>query len=105
LGGNPKNKGGTMGNGEFKAQGGISAILEGFDFDAKCDVVGFDFAYLAKRQDAITKTNAGARWSGEISELIQKAKPGDAYFFDDVKCKCPGDAAARNLGGLAFKIR
>ncbi len=105
LGGNPKNKGGTMGNGEFKAQGGMSAILEGFDFDAKCDVVGFDFAYLAKRQDPITKINAGARWSGEIAELIQKAKPGDAYFFDDVKCKCPGDIAARNIGSISYKIK
>lgn len=104
LGGSPKNKGGRMGNGEFKAQGGIAALLENFDFDAKCDVVGFDVTYLPKRQDPITAQNSGARWSGQVQEYIHKAKPGDAYFFDDVKCKCPGDPAARNIGGFAYKI-
>ena len=29
------NSGGAIGNGEFKAQGGVAAILENFDFDAK----------------------------------------------------------------------
>jgi gliding motility-associated protein GldM len=105
LGGNPKNKGGVMGNGEFKAQGGISALLEGFDFDAKCDVVGFEMTYLPKRQDPITAVNSGARWSGQVPDLIQKAKPGDAYFFDAVKCRCPGDPAARDIGGISYKIR
>ena len=105
LGGNPKNKGGAMGNGEFKAQGGISAILEGFDFDAKCDVVGFEVTYLPKRQDPITAQNGGARWNSSVQEYVNKAKPGDAYFFDDVKCKCPGDPAARNIGSFAYKIR
>lgn len=105
LGGKITNKGGTMGNGEFKAQGGMSAMLDGFDFDAKCDVVGFELNYVAKRQDVITKTNNGARWNSEVSSLIEKAKPGDVYYFDEVKCKCPGDAASRNIGGITYKIR
>lgn len=100
-----KHKSKAMANGEFRAQGGIATVLENFDFDAKCDVVGFEATYLPKRQDPISKQNSGARWNGEIQEMISKAKPGDSYFFDDIKCKCPGDPAARNLGGLAFKIR
>jgi gliding motility-associated protein GldM len=95
----------AMPNGEFKAQGGIAAVLENFDFDAKCDIVGFEMTYLPKRQDPISRPNGGARWNGDVQEMINKAKPGDSYFFDDIKCKCPGDAAARNLGGMAFKIR
>lgn len=100
-----KHKSKAMANGEFRAQGGIATVLENFDFDAKCEVVGFEATYLPKRQDPISKQNSGARWSSEVQDWISKAKPGDAYFFDDIKCKCPGDAAARNLGGLAFKIR
>jgi gliding motility-associated protein GldM len=100
-----KHRSKAMANGEFKAQGGIAAILENFDFDAKCDIAGFEATYLPKRQDPISKQNSGARWNGDVQDMINKAKPGDAYFFDDIKCKCPGDAAARNLGGLAFKIR
>lgn len=100
-----KHRSKAMPNGEFKAQGGIGAVLENFDFDAKCDVVGFEMTYLPKRQDPITKQNGGARWSSDVQGMINKAKPGDAYFFDEIKARCPGDAAARNLGGLAFKIR
>lgn len=100
-----KHRSKAMANGEFKAQGGIAAVLENFDFDAKCDIVGFEVTYLPKRQDPISKVNSGARWNSDAQDMINKAKPGDAYFFDDIKCKCPGDAAARNLGGLAFKIR
>ncbi|MBP6825509.1 MAG: gliding motility protein GldM [Saprospiraceae bacterium] len=100
-----KHRSKAMPNGEFKAQGGIAAILEAFDFEAKCDIVGFEMTYLPKRQDPIAKNNSGARWNSEVGEMINKAKPGDSYFFDDIKCKCPGDQAARNIGGLAFKIR
>ena len=100
-----KHRSKSMGNGEFKAQGGIASVLENFDFDAKCDIVGFETTYLPKRQDPITAQNAGARWNSTVQDYINKAKPGDSYFFDDIKCKCPGDPAARNIGGLAFKIR
>jgi len=96
----------SLGNGEFKAQGGIAAMLDNFDFEAKCDVVGFVTTYLAKRQDPSPPTpNAGARFNGPSAEYVQKAKPGDAYFFDDIKVKCPGDSNPRNLGGLTFRIK
>lgn len=98
-------KGGSLPNGTFKAQGGIAAILENFDFDAKCNIIGFEVTYLAKRQDPVSRSNSGARWNADVQGFINKAMPGDAYFFDDIKCKCPGDAQARNLGGLAFKIK
>ena len=95
-----------MGNGEFKAQGGIASVLQNFDFEAKCNVVGFTTTYLAKRQDPSPPTpNAGARWNSKTASYISKAKPGDAYFFDDVKVKCPGDNYPRNLGGLTFRIK
>ena len=100
-----KHRSKAMANGEFKAQGGIASVLENFDFEAKCDIVGFEVTYLPKRQDPITKNNGGARWGGDVQEMINKARPGDSYFFDDIKTKCPGDPVARNIGGLAFKIR
>jgi gliding motility-associated protein GldM len=100
-----KHKSGSMGNGEFKAQGGIAGVLENFDFDVRCSVVGFKAVFLAKRQDPVEYTNSGAKWGGDVQGLINKAKPGDTYFFDDIKVSCPGDAAGRNLGGLSFKIK
>ena len=95
-----------MGNGEFKAQSGIAAVLQNFDFDVKCEVVGYALTYLAKRQDPTPPIpNAGIRFGGPVQERVNNAKPGDAYFFDDIKAKCPGDAVPRNLGGLTFRIK
>ncbi|MCW5924827.1 MAG: gliding motility protein GldM [Saprospiraceae bacterium] len=95
----------SMGNGEFKAQSFVDAVLENFDFEARCEIVGFEVTYLPKRQDPISRVNGGKRFTGDVQALVNQAKPGDSYFFDDIKCKCPGDAAARNIGGLAFKIQ
>lgn len=101
-----KFRGGSIGNGEFKAQGGIIPVLENFDFEAKCEVMGFTVTYLAKRQDPSPPiSNSGARWNGQVQDMINRAKPGDSYFFDDIKVKCPGDGAGRNIGSLAFKIK
>ena len=92
-------------NGTFKAQGGVAAVLENFDFDAKCNVGTYTVAYQKKRADVIEKTNNGARYNSDVRSLIQRASPGDVYYFLDIKAKCPGDIAGRKLGDLVFKIR
>jgi gliding motility-associated protein GldM len=99
-------RGGTVGNGTFKAMTFMNAVLENFDFEAKCSITGFEFTYLAKRQDpSPPKTNGGERFGSDIMEMINKAKPGDAYFFDNIKARCPGDNNSRDLGSMSFKIK
>lgn len=92
-------------NGTFKAQGGVAAVLENFDFDAKCEVAGYTVAYQKKRADVVEKTNTGARFNPDVQDLIRRAEPGDVYYFLDIRAKCPGDIAPRKLGDLVFKIR
>ena len=99
------NTGGQIGNGEFKAQGGVSAILDGFDFDAKCQIQGFIITRQAKRADPVEVNNRGARWTSQARELVNKAKPGDVFYFDNVKAKCPGDPAGRKINPMVFKIK
>lgn len=95
-----------MGNGEFKAQSGIAAVLKNFDFNAKCEIVGFTLTYLKKRSDPTPEIpNSGARFGAAVEERVRQAGPGDAYFFDNIKCKCPGDAVPRPLPGLTFRIK
>ncbi|MFT5646131.1 MAG: hypothetical protein ACI976_000809 [Aureispira sp.] len=96
---------GLMGSGEFKAQLGLAAWLENFDFDAKCKVQSFTMYYTRKRQDAVELKGGGGRFSGQIATAVKQAKPGDQYAFTDVKARCPGDKAGRRVNGLTFKIR
>lgn len=96
---------GAMGSGEFRAQPGLAAWLDNFDFDAKCQVQSYTLYYTAKRQDPVELKGQGGRFSGPISNVVSRAKPGDQYAFTEVKARCPGDKAGRRVNGLAFKIR
>ena len=96
---------GQMGNGEFKAQQGIIPWLENFDFDAKCKIDGFTLTKVAKRQDPIQHTNRGGRFDDKARRMVGSAKPGDTYYFENVKARCPGDAAGRKINSMVFKIK
>ncbi|MEM1326484.1 MAG: gliding motility protein GldM [Bacteroidota bacterium] len=100
-----RSKGGSMGNGEFKAQSGVLAILDGFDFDARCTIQGYNLVRVPKRQDAVNSNNAGARYNAKSQRLVAAAKPGDIYYYENIKAKCPGDRAGRPLGTMVFNIK
>lgn len=96
---------GSMGNGEFKAQRGVIPWLDGFDFDAKCKIQGFNLVRVAKRQDPVHSNNAGGTFNEKSLRLVRSAKPGDTYYFENVKARCPGDAAGRKINSMVFKIK
>lgn len=101
-----KNKKSVMGNGEFKAYKSLRAELQNFDFDARCTIKGFRLVYVEKRQDAIPNANrTGGKYDAKTQALVDRAKPGDRYFFENIKCTCPGDAAARDLGTIGITIK
>ncbi|MEM1087441.1 MAG: GldM family protein [Pseudomonadota bacterium] len=97
--------GGAIGNGEFKAQGGLGAISAVPSVDRDCRIQGYTLTYMAKRQDPVDSVNTGARYNAKSKRLVAQAKPGDRYFFDNVKIKCAGDTAGRRANSLAFSIR
>jgi gliding motility-associated protein GldM len=105
LGNGPSAKGGLMGSGEFKAQLGIAAILENFDFEAKCQIQDYDCTWIRKNEDPVTSQNNGTRFEGKTATVVGQAKPGNSYLFENIKAKCPGDNVARNIGSLSFRIR
>lgn len=95
----------SMGSGEFKAQQALIPVLQGFDFDARCDIVGFNFYRSAKRQDPETNTNKGGKFDVRTKEIQQKAKPGDIFLFEGIKCRCPGDQVNRPLPNMVLRIK
>ncbi|TVQ47989.1 MAG: hypothetical protein EA362_05945 [Saprospirales bacterium] len=97
--------GGGMGDGQFKAQRGVIAHLENFDFDARCEIAGFQLVRVARRQDPEIVQNAGGSFDGEARRLIDQASPGDRYFFENVRARCPGDTAPRRINDMVWNIR
>lgn len=100
-----KSRGGVMSSGEFKAQGGVSAVLENFDFEAKCDLSGYRVVRVPRRADPEIAENPGAKYRQDARRIVNKARPGDRFFFENIKCRCPGDPAARDLGQMVFNIK
>jgi hypothetical protein len=93
-----------MNSGEFKAQRGLFAVLENFDFDARCEILGYQIVRVPRRQDPEVEANRGGGYGAEARGLVERAKAGDTYYFENVKAKCPGDASGRDINQLVFKI-
>ena len=103
LGGNKND--GLIGSGEFKAQRGLLAVLDRFDFDARCEIIGFSLTRIERNGDPRSITNKGGIYQAEAKRLVSLAKPGDLYLFDNVRVRCPGDVASRKINSLVFKVR
>ena len=96
---------GILPNGVFKANEGIIPTLDNFDFEARCNIVSYRLVRSPKREDPKIAENKGNRFGPETQNLINMAKPGDRYFFEEVKCKCPGDVGPlREINPLTFVI-
>ena len=98
-------QGGSIGTGQFKAQKGMSAVLERFEYDVNCEIMGFIVTHIPKGQDYSDSVNRGAEFTEKSRRLIDKAKPGDFYFFDKIKARCPGDVAGRAINSMVFRIK
>jgi hypothetical protein len=99
------NKTGNITASEFKAQLGLIAWLNDFDFDAKCSVDSYTLYYTARRKDPVVLKARGGKFKGTINKIIKQAASGDQYTFTNVKVKCPGDVVGRPANSLYFKIR
>ena len=89
----------------FRVQAGVLAILENFDFEAKCNVDRFEMIYIAPRQDALLEQNKGPRFTARAKRLVGRAKPGDRFLFRDIRAKCPGDKVTREINDMIFTIK
>ena len=100
-----RSRGGCFGGGSFKATSGIVAVIEGLDIDARCSITSFNMTYVAKKQDPITLPNQGGSFNGSVTNCTNRAKPGDIFYFDDIKARCLGDDTDRLLNSLVFSIK
>ncbi|MBS1773550.1 MAG: gliding motility protein GldM [Bacteroidetes bacterium] len=91
----------------FKAQIGVLAALDNFDFDARFVVTAFQFSVVPKRGEAIGPypvTGAKFENSKQVLEAIARCKPGDKVFIDEIKAVGP-DRTTRSLNAIALTLR
>jgi len=100
LGG--KLRGGNTQPGSIKAQSGIVALLENFDFEARFDVQSFQMVYSSKGE-IFKSEGAGPIFNQQMKSFLDRAKPKDIIFIDEIKVIGP-DKVPRKLGQIAFTI-
>ncbi|MCB9308366.1 MAG: M48 family metalloprotease [Lewinellaceae bacterium] len=86
---------------------GPEAILENFDFDAVCDIVGYTLTVVPGNADPVSMPVKGSQFPERAKKLFETLSADGiaGVYFDDIKVKCPGDAAARRVGSMAFRIK
>lgn len=100
-----QSRGGKIAANVFKAQAGLYAFLDNFDFEARCNIVGYELVYVPQRADAVRSVNAGGNFTSQSKALVDRARPGDSYFIQEIKARCPGDEASRPIGTMTFSIQ
>ena len=89
----------------LRAQKGIQAELKDFYFEGvRYTVTSYNFVLAAKRQDLVTASGSGSSFSGQVSSLLSKVKPGDAVWFENIRAKGP-DGSSRKLNSVVLKVQ
>lgn len=97
--------GSQLGNGAFKAQGGMAAMLNCCGFDARCEIVSYTIIRVSKDNKVERAENTGARYGNSAQKIVQNAGSGDTYVYSHILAKCPGDTAPRVLNNVVIDIR
>jgi hypothetical protein len=89
----------------FRAQLGVAAVLENFDFDTKFNITGYDFSYQPKRGDYQGPMHTStAYFPEEAKRLLDKMKPGDRIYIDNVRAVGP-DGTTRGLNSITLLLQ
>lgn len=99
--------GGMLRAAVFRAQAGIPAALDNFDFDARFRVISYDFSYMPKRgeyQGPFTVNSARFDANQQVSSYQKtQARPGDKIFIENIKAKGP-DGRTRILNNIVLTL-
>ena len=87
---------------ELTASQGVAAVMKDFDFDLRFTVTKFNISMSVGGQ-FISKSSPNNRVTGEMKEMLKRAKNGQKVFIEGIRAKGP-DGTVRSLGSLAFKV-
>ncbi|MBX3252941.1 MAG: gliding motility protein GldM [Chitinophagaceae bacterium] len=88
---------------QFKAMGGVRAVLQNSEFEANYSVVSYTIADLSS-PDYNPITNNGPVWTGAAQTLVNNLKPGRGVYIDNIKAKGP-DGRVISLKSMSFILR
>ena len=97
-------RGGSIKLYRFKQQKGINVTLGAIPLKEKCEIIDYEMTRQSKGTDVISIKNKGAKFSTESQKIVNEARKGDIYYFDHIRCECPGDPGGRKINSMVFRI-
>lgn len=90
---------------KFKAQTGLLAVLQNFEFDAYFTVEKFTVYFSGPGYDDVLSTdNTGSTFTQDYYNKLSKARPGSMINIMDIYVKGP-DGKRRRLPAIAYNLR
>jgi gliding motility-associated protein GldM len=96
------NSGETVARERMLAVPRVIADLEGFDFEAKYEIISFTM-YTMESGDLRPYTARGGTFSNEIIGAINRGRRGQRFVFDDIIARGP-DNANRSLSAVTLRL-
>lgn len=96
-------EGGQVPTAQFKAMGGVRAMLQNSEFEANYTVLSYTIADLSAA-DYNPIANNGPVWTGAAQALVTNLKPGRGVYIDNIKAKGP-DNRVITLKPMSFILR
>lgn len=91
-------------SGEFRAQFGLVASIEGYDICGKCTVIDYEIIRISTKKIVDKSHNVGGRFEKKSQDIIRLANSGDLYIFRNIYYECPGDERKKRLADMIFEI-
>ncbi len=95
---------GSLNSSALRAQSGVLAVLEGFDFDLKFNVKSYTAYILRARQDPIRVASNTPAFTPELKSAMSALNPKDKVIFDDIIAAGP-DGTNRRLNSVVITIQ
>jgi len=96
--------GGSLSSSRIKAERGIFAELENFDFDLKFNVTKFQLIVFKKGQDPRIISGTGPAFSQDMIDAMSSLSSKDKIIFDDITAKGP-DGVPNRLSAIVITVQ
>lgn len=93
---------GKVSKGELMNAGGVIPKLDDFVFDLKFPVVSWNMSVFVNGAYADYSAQ-GPSATGQMRELLSKAKSGQKILIEEVKVQCPD--GVRKIPGCVLKVK
>jgi gliding motility-associated protein GldM len=81
----------------------LNAVLENFEYNVNFEIMSFQMMYVAKNGNVLTKDATGSVLTPDMLKLINMAKNGDVYYFDEIRVKFPGGEIFK-INNVTYKV-